>query len=105
LETRDPEPDRSVRVAEVGRYPRKAGDFVLMEYKLRPVRELVLREARRRAFIEFHERLDIVEQSIESLGGELVFSRQFWGHDVTFSQLQRYKMWEARNDASLRQWQ
>ena len=87
MEARKPQPDRSVGVADVGRYPGKASDFVPVEYELRPVRELVLREARRRAFIEFHERFDILEQSIESLGGKLVFSRQFQGHDVTFSQL------------------
>ena len=73
LEARYPEPDRSVWVAEVRRYPRKASDFVLMENELRAVRELVLCEPGCRPFIEFHERLDVVEQSIESLGGELVF--------------------------------
>ena len=105
LEARYPEPDRSVLVAEVRRYPRKASDLVLMENELRAVHELVLREPGCRPFIEFHERLDIVEQSIESLGGNLVFSRQFWGHDETFSQLQRYEMWKARNRVSLRQCQ
>jgi hypothetical protein len=64
-----------------------------MEDELGPIGKLVLREARRSALIEFYERLDIVEQSIESPGGKLVFSRQFWGHDVTFSQLQCYEMW------------
>ena len=56
------------------------------------VHELVLCKPGRRPFIGFHECLDIVEQSIESLGGNLVFSRQFWGHDVTFSQLQHCVM-------------
>jgi len=92
LEARKPQPDRSVRVADVGRYPGKASDFVLMENELRAVHELVLCKPGRRPFIEFHECLDIVEQSIESLGGNLVFSRQFWGHDVTFSQLQHCVM-------------
>jgi hypothetical protein len=103
LKARYPEPDRSIYVAEVGRYPRKAGDFVLMENELRTIRELVLCKPRRRSFIEFHQRLDVVEQSIEPCGGNPIFSRQFWGHDVTFSQLQRYEMWKARNDLSLRQ--
>lgn len=95
MEARYPEPDRSVWVAEVRRYPSKASDFVLMENELRAVRELVLCEPGCRPFIEFHQRLDIVERSIESLGGELVFSCQFWGHDVTFSQLQCYEMWNV----------
>jgi hypothetical protein len=67
-----------------------------MENELRAVRELVLCEPGCRPFVEFHERLDIVEKSIESLGGKLVFSRQFWGHDMTFSQLQRYEVRKAR---------
>jgi hypothetical protein len=96
LEARYPEPDWSVLVAEVRRYPRKASDFVLMENELRAVRELVLCEPGCRPFIESHERLDVVEQSIESLGGNLVVCRQFWGHDVPFSQLQRYEVRKAR---------
>ena len=51
-------------VAEVCRYPRKANDFVLMENELRAVHELVLCGPGCRPFIEFHERLDIVERSI-----------------------------------------
>ena len=95
MKARYPEPDRSVGVAEVGRYPGEACDFVLMENELGAVDELVLCKPRRRPFVEFHERLDIVEQSIESLGGNFVFSRQFWGHDVTFSRLQCYETWNA----------
>ena len=88
MEASYPEPDWSVGIAEVGRYPGKAGDFVLMENELRAVHELVLYKPSRRTFIEFDERFDIVEQPIELFGGNLIFATQFWGHDVTFSQLQ-----------------
>ena len=99
MEARYPEPDRSVWVAEVRRYARKASDFVLMKNELRAVHELVLCEPGCRPFIEFHERLDVVEQSIESLGSKLVFCSQFSGHDSTFSLLSCYEVREARNGA------
>ena len=69
-----------------------------MENELGAVHELVLCKPSRGPFIEFHKRLDIVEQSVQSLSGNPVLRRQFRGHDVRFSQLQHCEMRKASND-------
>ena len=80
MKTVDFEPDRSVGIAHIEGYARKARALMLVKDKAVAVGQSVLRKLGCRALVELNERFDIIEETIEPLGRDLIFGSQFGRH-------------------------
>jgi len=80
LKTVDFEPDRSVGIAHIEGYARKARALMLVKDKAVAVGKPILRKLGCRAFIELDERFNIIEEAVEPLGRDLIFVSQFRRH-------------------------
>ena len=68
MKTVDFEPDRSVGIAHIEGYARKARALMLVKDKAVAVGKPILRKLGCRAFIELDERFNIIEEAVDSSG-------------------------------------